>query len=95
MTTKEIRDELMMQRATYNNAKIAMDRACEQIKVICDEISEEDIALIESKGISIRDVLSMDLERCKVDQNYFNNVKNKMEDTVQKLHSFLEGELNA
>lgn len=94
MTTKEIRDRLMMEKVKNQNAVAAVERACTKIKQIQTEIKAEDVEYLESQGISLNPVLKLNLERCKSDEIYLETSKREIELLVNKLHEFLEGELN-
>lgn len=92
MTTKEIRDKLMMEKIKNENARAAIEKSCNQIKKIQSEIKDEDIAFLRSRGISIDPVLNLDLDNCKSDPEYLEICKKEIELTVAKLHEMLEGE---
>lgn len=90
MTTKEIRDRLILERAEYNAAIKAVDEAGKKIEEIITSISDEDAAVLSKYGMDVSEIAEIDVERCKKDTAYLENCKQLVNALIEKLHCYLE-----
>lgn len=94
MKTSEIRDKLLEQKTLYQASIERSNVAIDNIKQILSSITDDDVTLLGELGIDIANLKVIDFERLKSDAGYLEQCLTMQQTIIEKLHSYLEGELN-
>lgn len=94
MKTSEIRDKLLEQKTLYQASVERSNVAIEEIKQILGNVTDEDVALLEEIGVHLAELRTVNFDRLKSDTSYLKQCMLVQKEAIEKLHSYLEGELN-
>lgn len=86
----KIRDELNIQRGAYNetvkNNKIAAD----EIKKLLQNVSPEQIKVLNDFGVDTDELLKIDVDRLTTDKEYLAKLQNTVSDVSERITKDLE-----
>ena len=86
----KIRDELNIQRGAYNetvkNNKIAAD----EIKKLLQNISPEQLKVLNEFGVDTDELLKIDVDRLTTDKEYLAKLQNTVSDVSERITKDLE-----
>lgn len=90
MTTGEIRDKLLEQRALYNKSVEASAQVLAQLQDTLNAIEDNTVQTLLGINIDIRDIVNFDLERMRSDSVYVQQCESKLKEAILDLHKYLE-----
>lgn len=93
MDIKQIHDKLVERRTLYDNAVKESQKACDEIQEILSRFSAEEIETLEQAGFGVRELLSVDLKRVKVEPSYLEQYQARLTETIEQISAYLEEEL--
>lgn len=95
MTTSEIRDEMLKRKTLYEQSLITAEKSAKEIQERLALVEDETIhALMRRYGIDISWIRNIDYQRIKTDTTYRNQIAEKQEGAIQRLHNMLEEALD-
>lgn len=89
-----LRDELLAKRALQQQAKIASDKAIENLKPLIQSLNTDYSENLLKMGLDISFLNAIDYDRLGTDIDYLNFVKTKINELAQEMQRGIEVLLN-
>ena len=94
MTSSEIKEKLIAEKAVRDRERIAAEAAIKHIKDRFSEITNEDRENLHSLGFDTAFIDNVDLNRMATDGEYLETLHSKLEEICTNLLKILEEEVN-
>lgn len=94
MTSSEIKERLIAEKAVRERERVAAEAAIKRIKDKFSEITEEDRANLHALGFDTLFIDNVDLARLSNDMEYLESLHAQLEEVCNSLLKILEEEVN-
>ena len=94
MTSSEIKERLIAEKAVRERERVATEAAIKRIKDKFSEITEEDRANLHALGFDTLFIDNVDLARLSNDREYLESLHAQLEEVCNSLLKILEEEVN-
>ena len=94
MTSSEIKERLIAEKAVRERERVAAEAAIKRIKDKFSEITEEDRANLHALGFDTLFIDNADLARLSNDREYLESLHAQLEEVCNSLLKILEEEVN-